>query len=91
MRKVYADNAATTYPKPQQVGDSLLKYINNIGTNLSRGNYGDSYSTARVVFETRELLCELFNFNNPLNVIFTCNITESFNIIIKGFLKRETT
>lgn len=88
MRKVYADNAATTYPKPQQVGDSLLKYINNIGTNLSRGNYGDSYSTARVVFETRELLCELFNFNNPLNVIFTCNITESFNIIIKGFLKR---
>ncbi len=88
MRKVYADNAATTYPKPRQVGESLLNYINNIGVNISRGNYEHSYSTARVVFETRELLCELFNFNNPLNVVFTSNITESLNIIIKGFLKR---
>lgn len=87
MRKVYADNAATTYPKPRQVGESLLNYINNIGVNLSRGNYEHSYSTARVVFETRELLCELFNFNNPLNVVFSSNITESLNIIIKGFLK----
>ncbi|NLZ47825.1 MAG: aminotransferase class V-fold PLP-dependent enzyme [Clostridiales bacterium] len=87
MRKVYADNAATTYPKPQQVGESLLNYINNIGVNLARGNYENSYSAARVVFETRELLCELFNFNDPLNVVFTSNITESLNIIIKGFLK----
>jgi cysteine desulfurase family protein len=86
MTKVYADNAATTYPKPDEVGLSLLNYITKIGTNISRGNYEQSYSGARVVYETRELLCELFNFQEPLNVIFTSNITESFNIIIKGFL-----
>lgn len=87
MKKIYADNAATTYPKPQQVAESLLNYINNIGVNLSRGNYEQSYNTARVIFETRELLCDLFNFTNPLNVVFTSNITESLNIILKGFLK----
>jgi cysteine desulfurase family protein len=88
MTKVYADNAATTYPKPEEVGLSLLNYITKIGTNISRGNYEQSYSTARVVFETRELLCELFNFNEPLNVVFTSNITESLNIIIKGLLQK---
>lgn len=87
MAKVYVDNAATTYPKPEEVGTSLLNYITKIGTNVSRGNYEQSYSSARVVFETRELLCELFNFQEPLNVIFTTNITESFNVIIKGLLK----
>ena len=86
MKKVYVDNAATTYPKPEEVGASLLNYITKIGTNVSRGNYEQSYSSARVVFETRELLCELFNFKEPLNVVFTTNITESFNIIIKGLL-----
>ena len=88
MRKVYADNAATTYPKPQQVGDSLLNYINNIGTNLSREITGLLFY-CKSSLETRELLCELFDFNNPLNIIFTCNITESFNIIIKDL--KETT
>ncbi|WP_163192696.1 aminotransferase class V-fold PLP-dependent enzyme [Clostridium thermarum] len=89
MTKVYADNAATTYPKPEEVGLSLLNYITKIGTNVSRGTYEQSYSTARVVFETRELLCEFFNFREPLNVVFTSNITESLNIIIKGFLQNR--
>lgn len=88
MTKVYADNAATTYPKPEAVGTSLLNYITKIGTNISRGSYEQSYSTARVVYETRELLCELFNFSEPLNVVFTANITESINIILKGFLEK---
>lgn len=87
MVKIYADNSSTSYPKPDEVGKALLRYINDIGTNVSRGNYEQSYSAGRIVYETRELLCELFKFEEPLNVVFTSNITESLNIIIKGALE----
>lgn len=87
MKKVYADNSSTSFPKPNVVGEALLQYINNIGTNVSRGNYEQSYSAGRILYETRELLCQFFSFNEPLNVIITSSITESLNIIIKGALK----
>lgn len=87
MIRIYADNSSTSYPKPDVVGKALLSYINDIGTNISRGNYEQSYSAGRIVYETRELLCELFKFDEPLNVVFTSNITESLNIIIKGALE----
>jgi cysteine desulfurase family protein len=85
--KVYADNAATSFPKPKEVAMAMHDYIDNIGGNVGRGTYESAYEAGRIVFETRELLCELFNFNNPLNVVFTSNITESLNTLIKGYLK----
>ena len=30
------------------------------------------------------MLCELFHFNRPQNVIFTMNITQSLNFLKKG-------
>ena len=87
MKRVYADNAATSFPKPRDVSRAMCNYIDNIGGSVGRGTYESSYAAARVVYETRELLCKLFNFQYPLNVVFTANITESLNTIIKGFLK----
>ena len=87
MKIVYADNAATSFPKPRDVSKAMCNYIDNIGGSVGRGTYKSSYAAARVVYETRELLCKLFNFQHPLNVIFTANITESLNTIMKGFLK----
>jgi cysteine desulfurase family protein len=86
MNRVYVDNAATTFPKPKEVAAAMHNYIDNIGGNVGRGTYENAYEAGRVVFETRELLCELFNFENPLNVVFTTNITESLNTLIKGYL-----
>jgi cysteine desulfurase family protein len=87
MIRVYADNGATTFPKPKEVAAAMHNYIDNIGGNVGRGTYENAYEAGRIVFETRELLCELFNFENPLNVVFTTNITESLNTLIKGYLK----
>ncbi|WP_330383682.1 aminotransferase class V-fold PLP-dependent enzyme [Romboutsia hominis] len=41
-----------------------------------------------VLYETRELIYELFNFDKPENVVFTPNIKISLNIVIKGLLKK---
>ena len=88
MDRVYLDNAATAYPKAPGVGDAVKHFIDDIGCNIKRGIYKSSLSAEEVVFDTREQLCRLFNFDRPENVIFTQNITQSLNYIIKGFLKK---
>lgn len=87
MNKIYADNGATSYPKPKEVSRAICDYIENNGSNIGRGSYESSYKAGGVVYDTRERLCKLFNFNKPLNVVFTKNITESMNVLLKGFLK----
>jgi cysteine desulfurase family protein len=87
MKYIYVDNAATSFPKPKEVSQAMCNYIENIGSSVGRGTYEKSYEAGRVVFETRQLLCDLFNYSDPNDVIFTANITESLNILIKGFLK----
>jgi cysteine desulfurase family protein len=89
MRYVYMDNGATSFPKAPGVAESMSDYILNVGTNVNRGAYSSSFKAENIVYETRELLCELFCFNKPENVIFTKNITESMNVLIKGLLKEK--
>ncbi|MDD4089819.1 MAG: aminotransferase class V-fold PLP-dependent enzyme [Tissierellia bacterium] len=89
MRNVYLDNGATSYPKAPGVAESMAEYILNVGTNVNRGAYSSSFKAENTVYETRELLCELFRFNKPENVIFTKNITESINVLLKGLLKEN--
>lgn len=87
MKRVYMDNGATSFPKAPGVAESVYEYLMHIGTNINRGAYFAAFEAENVVFETRELLCSLFGFNKPENVVFTKNITESFNVLIKGLFK----
>lgn len=89
MLRVYMDNGATSFPKAPGVADAIYNYITKVGSSVNRGVYDSAFEAERIVLETRELLCELFNFNKPENVVFTKNITESLNVILKGFLKEN--
>lgn len=84
---IYLDNACTSFPKPQCVYDAVYEYMTSFGSNINRGCYKRAYSLEEMVFTTREKLCQLFNGPDARNVIFTRGITESLNIVIKGFLK----
>lgn len=88
MKSLYLDNGATAFPKAPGVAESMSNYLLNIGCNVNRGAYKKSFEAENVVFETRELICELFGFYKPENVIFTKNITESLNVLIKGLIQK---
>ena len=83
---IYLDNAATTFPKPPSVYESVMRAMTVYGANPGRGSHKMAIEGARVIYETRELLAELFNLDNPMKVIFTFNATDSLNIAIKGLL-----
>ncbi|MDP3388108.1 MAG: aminotransferase class V-fold PLP-dependent enzyme [Eubacteriales bacterium] len=89
MRQVYLDNGATSFPKAPGVAESISDYILNVGSNVNRGAYSSSYKAENTVYETRELICQLFSFNKPENVVFTKNVTESLNVLIKGLVKEN--
>lgn len=87
MERLYLDNAATTFPKPPDVAQAVYQYMISSGANINRGCYGTAYDVEEQVLETRELLCALFHGPDCRNVIFTKNVTESLNILLKGFLR----
>ncbi len=89
MNAIYLDNAATTFPKPACVADAVYKYMTNIGSNINRGGYGRAYKAEELVYDTRVILAELFGGSDPKRVIFTKNVTESLNVILKGLLKKS--
>ena len=84
---IYLDNAATTFPKPSTVYDKINEAMTNYGANPGRSGHDLALKASRGIYDTRELLAAFFNVDNPFNMIFTFNATESLNIAIKGVLK----
>ena len=87
MKTIYLDNASTTFPKPESVPQAVYHYMTQMGANINRGCYDGAYDVEELVFETRQMLCDLFHGQDCKNVVFTKNVTESLNVILKGFLK----
>lgn len=87
MSKIYFDNGSTSFPKPKAVSDAIYHYMTTLGSNVNRGGYEQAYEVEELLYDTRQLLCELLNASDCKNVVFTKNVTESLNVLLKGFLK----
>ena len=80
---IYMDNAATTMQKPDCVIDAVVNAMKHMG-NSGRGAHEASLDASRLIYETREMLSELFNLGDPRQVAFTLNSTEPLNTAILG-------
>lgn len=80
---IYMDNAATTMQKPDCVIDAVVNAMKHMG-NSGRGAHEASLDASRLIYETREMLSELFNLGDPRQVAFTLNSTEALNTAILG-------
>lgn len=83
---IYLDNAATTLPKPKNVGERMIKALAECG-NAGRGGHHAAGKSADILFECREKICRLFGQDNPEQVVFTQNTTHALNLAIKGMLQ----
>ena len=87
MKQIYLDNASTTFPKPHEVADAVYQYMTGVGSNIGRGGYTSAYAAEEAVFAARQLLCDFFGGEDAKNVVFTKNVTEALNVIIRGLLQ----
>jgi len=76
----YFNNAATTFPKPEEVYSFTDKFYRKSGVN---GDRGQNTSANKLTQETRELLLEMFHCPAK-KVVFTPSATEAINIILQG-------
>ncbi len=84
---IYLDNAATSWPKPESVYQTMDQFLRSKGGNPGRGGHSMAVAATETVEETRMLVARLINAPEMERVIFTLNCTDSLNIGLKGLLK----
>ncbi len=81
---IYLDNAATTFPKPEEVYQTVDYTQRNTAVNVGRGSYKVASDVMKLVDETRYLMAGLLGIDNPNNVVFTPSATIAANQVIMG-------
>jgi cysteine desulfurase / selenocysteine lyase len=84
---LYLDHAATSWPKPPEVDEGVARALTSLMANAGRSGHQAAVSSARMVFETRERLAELFGIERSEDLVFVRGCTEGLNLVLKGFLK----
>jgi cysteine desulfurase / selenocysteine lyase len=85
-RRLYLDNAATSFPKPAQVTDAMVRYATKVGASAGRGAYREAVETGELLSECRRRLSKLFNGQQAEHFIFTLNCSDALNLAIKGLI-----
>lgn len=85
---IYLDNAATSYPKPNEVILATKNAFTLYGANPGRSGHNLSQNTAMAVYSTRELLNSFFDGYGTELVSFTLNCTYALNLAIKGIITK---
>jgi cysteine desulfurase/selenocysteine lyase len=85
-RVIYLDNAATSWPKPPQVAQAMMRFLGEVGANPGRSGHRLSIEAARVVYRTREAVAGLLGVADPMRIIFCANATHALNLALRGLL-----
>lgn len=80
---IYLDQAATSFLKPPQVKQAVLRSFDEIG-NGGRGAHAPTLAASRLIYDTREKLAELFGVPDAGRIALLSNATEALNTAILG-------
>jgi len=88
MRRVYLDNAATSFPKPPAVLAAMTRYALEVGAP-ARGMYAEAREAGGIVDDARRAIAEitgagLWADGTARHVVFTLNTSDALNMAIRG-------
>ncbi len=91
---IYFDNAATSFPKPDVVHDTVRDFYRENGVNPGRTGCDLALHAEEMIHGTRTRLSNFFNQSlvdagvtkDPNRLVFTLNATMSLNLIINGMV-----
>ena len=86
-RRIYLDNAATSWPKPESVYRAVDRFQREIGAAAGRGAYGAGLEADRIVAAARNGIARLIGAGDPRQIVFTANGTDSLNLALHGWLR----
>lgn len=86
---IYLDNAATTYPKPEEVYEKMDMFTRELSVNAGRGSYELARKATDVINGTRVKLADFFGVEDTNDVVFTSSATEAANRVLLGYDFKE--
>lgn len=84
---IYLDNAATVFPKPSEVIDSMVTIYKRYGVNPGRSGYDLCLVGGNLVQQTRQELTAFFGGTNPNRLCFAYNASDALNLAIHGLAR----
>ena len=87
MNRIYLDNAATSWPKPDAVYASVDRYLRQNGAPAGRGQSHEAAEVSRQIVQLRTRIAELLGAPHASQIVFTFNGTDSLNLAIRGIVR----
>lgn len=87
LARIYLDNAATSWPKPEAVYAAVDRYQRELGAPAGRGVYREASEVERLLVAARKQVAELIGAESPSRIVFTANGTDSLNLAIHGVIR----
>jgi cysteine desulfurase/selenocysteine lyase len=87
IERIYLDNAATSWPKPESVYAAVDHYQRTLGAPAGRGAYAEAVEVERNIKDARNNIAKLINAESAERVVFTYSGTDSLNLAIHGTLR----
>lgn len=86
LRTIYADHAATSWPKPPEVVAAVNRAVTELGGNPGRGAYRLALDTGRAVLEARQTCARLLGVPDARDLLFVPSCTFGCNLMLTGLL-----
>lgn len=85
---IYLDNAATAWPKPENVYNFMIESYRSCGVNPGRSGFDKAIEAGNIVEDLRKKLTAFFGGDEdvPERLCFSYNATDALNLIIQGML-----
>ena len=87
MDLMYLDNAATSFPKPEDTYVFMDRFYRTHGVNPGRSGFDLCMETGQMVDDTRKQLCRFFGGTNSDRLVFSYNSTDALNLALFGLLQ----
>ncbi|MCA9177316.1 MAG: aminotransferase class V-fold PLP-dependent enzyme [Planctomycetales bacterium] len=87
MKRIYLDNAATSWPKPAPVAEAMLRYLTENGAPAGRSGYAEANAAQRLVDDCRRRLAQLVGADHPRRIAMAFNGTDALNMALHGLLR----
>jgi cysteine desulfurase/selenocysteine lyase len=85
--RIYLDNAATSWPKPDSVYDAVDHYQREVGAPSGRSGYREAVEANQIVERARRGVARLIGVAEARQIVFTMSGTDSLNMAIFGVLR----
>lgn len=86
QKRIYLDNAATSWPKPDSVYDAVNRYMRESGAPAGRSVYAEAHQANQAVAATRAAVAKFIGADDARRIVFALNGTDALNIAIHGLL-----